>query len=75
MQKMREKAKELQRQRLENAKRGVRPTGSGGSSYSGISSNSSMSGGPTAVSDTGMQPSSEPIRSSFMYAIYYLAYH
>ncbi|OXA60681.1 coatomer subunit delta [Folsomia candida] len=67
MQKMREKAKELQRQRLENQKRGIKPTSGSGSYTSMSSSGSSMSGGPSVISsDTSIQPPSEPTRSSFM---------
>ncbi len=62
---MREKAKDIQRQRLENQKRGIKPSGSSGG-YTSMSSGSSMSSGPVAVSDSSIQPPSEPTRSSFL---------
>jgi len=60
MQKMREKAKELQRQRFEAQKRGTRTTGS--SSFS--MSSSSMNSGPTAIPDMSHAPM-EPSRPSY----------
>jgi hypothetical protein len=59
---MREKAKELQRQRLETIKQGGKGGRSGG--YSMSSSNFNSVSGPTAVQDSSVPPS-EPSRPSY----------
>lgn len=61
MQKMREKAKELQRQKLELSKRGIKG-GTGSSSYS--MSSSSYNSNPSVIQETSTAPI-EPSRPSY----------
>lgn len=61
MQKMREKAKELQKQKLENNKRGIK-SGTNSSSFS--MSSSSYNSNPTVVQDSTSAPI-EPSRPSY----------